>query len=100
MLVYLIVLLFVLSFFIKENYEMMGEYGTKRTLSVKEGDALLVEFPIQKAWENTGLVSMGLEELPSLEGIPLDQTQPSAEEALYQSDTQSQTLPTHLVDFS
>ncbi len=100
MLVLLVILLFVLSFFVSEKYELMGDYGTRRTLSVKEGDAPLIEFPIKKAWDNDGMVSKGLEELPSLGGTPLDQTQPSAEEVLYQSDSQLQRLPNHQVDFS
>lgn len=100
MLLYIVIILFIFSFFIKEKYELMGDYGTRRTLGVKDGDEKLVVFPIKKAWENDGLVSMGLEELPSLGGIPLDQIQQSAEEVLYPSGTQTQKLPTHRVDFS
>ena len=100
MLVYIVILLFVLSFFIKERYELMGDYGTRRTLNTKEGPPTLDVFEIKKAWENDGLVSKGLEELPSLGGIPLDQIQQSAEEVLYPSGTQPQKLPSHRVDFS
>lgn len=100
MLVYIVILLFILSFFVKENYELMGDYGTRRTLSTKEGDAPLIQFPMKKAWDNDGLVSTGLEELPSLTGIPLDQIQQSVEEVLYPSGTQSQKLPNHRVDLS
>jgi hypothetical protein len=84
-----------MKYIVIEKYEPMGEYGTKRTLDIKQGEVPKEKFPMQSAWLNTGLV-----ESPSLAQTPLGQKLSNGAEVLLPKQDPGQMPPNLPVYFS